>query len=313
MYEQAVDAANKHLLFRPMLKDGQWPSPVLGLGQAEVRADLDLDREQGNPHLQAEYAHLTCFAGGMWGLGSRLFDRPADLEIAKQLAEGCVWAYNSTATGIMPESFDVLPCKSVDGACPWNQTRWEAALDPYRETREAQQALEEENRQQYLIEVERRKQAQALGEKKEASAGAEAKASLPPDSPEAKADAATSSVGDVPTSGPIAKRQLGNAGETSAAEPQRTSSGIESAAAQSTTAGEASAETASTATTSVAFASTATEEAPQATSSASFDDSIFHYPTHEEYVQKRIKDEGLAPGVMRITSKNYLLRYASPF
>lgn len=41
----------------------------------------------------------------MLAIGSKTLDRPKDLELAIELAETCFWAYNSTTTGIGPESF----------------------------------------------------------------------------------------------------------------------------------------------------------------------------------------------------------------
>ncbi|KAK9899350.1 glycoside hydrolase family 47 protein [Cystobasidium minutum MCA 4210] len=47
--------------------------------------------------------HLTTFAGGMLALGSRLLSRAKDLLMGAELTESAVWAYRSTATGLMPE------------------------------------------------------------------------------------------------------------------------------------------------------------------------------------------------------------------
>ncbi|KAL7775405.1 hypothetical protein CFE70_009248 [Pyrenophora teres f. teres 0-1] len=136
MYEQSMDAVKKHLLFRPMLPKGE---DVLFSGKLRVPALDDTDK-LGD--LTPENAHLTCFTGGMFGMGSKIFNRPEDLEIAKKLTEGCVWSYDMTQTGIMPESFEVAPCEDMKN-CAWNETaywealdpRWEARLDHYREQR----------------------------------------------------------------------------------------------------------------------------------------------------------------------------------
>ncbi len=68
-------------------------------------------------------------------MGAKVFEREGDLDIAAKLTEGCVWAYNSTRTGIMPESFRVVPCASRE-ECAWNETRWWDFLDPYAHNRE---------------------------------------------------------------------------------------------------------------------------------------------------------------------------------
>lgn len=62
-------------------------------------------------------------------MGAKIFDLEGDLEIAKKLTDGCVWAYEATTSGIMPERFTSLACESVT-SCPWNETAYYLALDP---------------------------------------------------------------------------------------------------------------------------------------------------------------------------------------
>ena len=81
-----------------------------------------------------EGAHLSCFAGGMYAMGAKIFGRDEDLELGAKLTEGCVWAYNATATGIMPEHFLVSQCESMTD-CKWNKTKYWEDLDPYAESR----------------------------------------------------------------------------------------------------------------------------------------------------------------------------------
>lgn len=129
MYETSAEVMKKHLVFRPMLPNND---DVLFSGKRTVPA-----QEPGEPftsELEPEYAHLTCFAGGMFGMSAKIFDRPKDLEIAVKLTEGCVWAYNMTATGIMPEAFEGVPCESRKD-CSWNQTLYHEILDPNSENR----------------------------------------------------------------------------------------------------------------------------------------------------------------------------------
>ncbi|GFG14166.1 mannosyl-oligosaccharide 1,2-alpha-mannosidase MNS1 [Aspergillus udagawae] len=72
----------------------------------------------GQPALRTEVQHLACFVGGMVGLGARINDSPEELAIAIRLTEGCVWAYQNTASGIMPEIFHIDQCPS-EGLCEW--------------------------------------------------------------------------------------------------------------------------------------------------------------------------------------------------
>ncbi|KAH7032819.1 class I alpha-mannosidase [Microdochium trichocladiopsis] len=119
LYEGFIDVAMKHLLKRganpqnvpvAFFVDGR----ISGAGtwKAEITT---------NNHAQ----HLTCFTGGMVGLAAKVFSRPHDLEAAAQLTNGCVWAYNTTATGLGPEAFAFVPC---DDDCQWTEKRWVDAL-----------------------------------------------------------------------------------------------------------------------------------------------------------------------------------------
>lgn len=151
MYERAMDTVRKYLLFRPMVKDDRDIRFVATVTSSAPPSDTDTRSLK----YQYEGTHLTCFAGGMFGIGAKIFDIEGDMDIAAKLTDGCVWAYESTATGIMPETFEVLPCESMD-SCTWNETRYWDALDPYveerikqaqawyqRELRKAQQAQKE--------------------------------------------------------------------------------------------------------------------------------------------------------------------------
>ena len=148
MYESAADAAIKHLLYRPMIKDEK--RNILFPGQLTVKDEQGtMNVKKSERDFFHEGSHLGCFVGGMFGVGAKIFNRNADLDIAKRLTDGCVWAYESTPTGIMPEGFEMIPCETQD-ICPFNQTRWYKALDPYGESRianaRAQQEQEEEAR-----------------------------------------------------------------------------------------------------------------------------------------------------------------------
>lgn len=129
MYEMSMDVVKKYLIFRPMLPN---EDEILFSGKLNVYSAPRDDGEIGN--LEPENAHLTCFAGGMFAMGAKIFDRKEDLEIAQKLTEGCVWSYNATSTGIMPESFLAVPCDSTEH-CEWNQTKYWEAIDPASESR----------------------------------------------------------------------------------------------------------------------------------------------------------------------------------
>ncbi|KAF4774875.1 glycosyl hydrolase family 47 [Colletotrichum scovillei] len=129
MHIKTVEAVKKWLLYRPMV-----PKERDILFSAKVSTSGDPEND-----LRTEYevTHLTCFIGGMFGLGGKIFDRPDDIEIAKKLTDGCVWAYETMPSGIMPEGASVVPCASTK-SCPWNETLWWEHLDPSADWREAQ-------------------------------------------------------------------------------------------------------------------------------------------------------------------------------
>lgn len=64
----------------------------------------------------------------MFGLGGKLFENAEHVNIGEKTTRGCVWAYDSMPTGIMPEIFGLLPCPTLE-ACEWNENEWEAKGD----------------------------------------------------------------------------------------------------------------------------------------------------------------------------------------
>ncbi|KAG6034156.1 hypothetical protein E4U19_005926 [Claviceps sp. Clav32 group G5] len=121
LYEDAVDGINKHLLFRPMIPD-DWD--IIFPARVGIKADTNVVS-----NIDYEVTHLTCFIGGMYALGGKLFGRQKDIEYAAKLTNGCVWAYQSTASGIMPEFGYLVPCPTFK-QCSFNETLWRQALDP---------------------------------------------------------------------------------------------------------------------------------------------------------------------------------------
>ncbi|KAI0165396.1 glycoside hydrolase family 47 protein [Hypoxylon sp. FL1284] len=129
MHMKVAAAVKKWLLFRPMVPDDR-----------DILFSAKINTE-GSPETDAvvewEVTHLTCFIGGMFGMGGKIFDVPEDVEIGKRLTDGCVWAYESTPSGIMPEGGSVVPCAEVNN-CHWNETAYKLWLDPLYESRNEQ-------------------------------------------------------------------------------------------------------------------------------------------------------------------------------
>lgn len=129
MHSKVADAVKKWLLYRPMVPDERdilFSAKVTTAGKPET----DLMTE-------FEVTHLTCFLGGMFAMAGKIFEDRVDLEIGRKLTDGCVWAYETTPTGIMPEGATVVPCADATN-CKWNETLWHQYLDPLWSTREKQ-------------------------------------------------------------------------------------------------------------------------------------------------------------------------------
>lgn len=117
MYTKAMTAAKNHLLFRPMLPNKD--VDILFSGNV-------LSNGQGTIDLIPQTQHLTCFVGGMFAMGGKLFDIPKDVEIGERLARGCAWAYKVMPTHVMPEEMRLVPCPDTNmGRCAWDEGRWE--------------------------------------------------------------------------------------------------------------------------------------------------------------------------------------------
>ncbi|KAI6092077.1 glycoside hydrolase family 47 protein [Hypoxylon rubiginosum] len=114
LYRDAMETATKHLLFRPMVPD---QADILFSGNAYVSQDSGV-------RLHPEGQHLACFVGGMYGLGGKLFNVEKHIEVGEKVTRGCIWAYDSMPTGIMPEIFGLLPCPTLE-ACEWDEKEWE--------------------------------------------------------------------------------------------------------------------------------------------------------------------------------------------
>ncbi|KAF9693932.1 hypothetical protein EKO04_007830 [Ascochyta lentis] len=117
LYTDSAEKIDEHMLFRPSLPDESLSKSLLFC--ADVRSV-----RPNEVTLEPEMQHLTCFIGGMFGLAGRLFSKPSHIELGEKLTKGCIYAYAAMPTGIAPEIFKTLPCKSRD-VCAWNETEWQ--------------------------------------------------------------------------------------------------------------------------------------------------------------------------------------------
>lgn len=104
-YLAALDDIKTYMLFKPKIPGGEnvlFASSIgVSMKEDKILVEQELDMQ-----------HLTCFAGGMFGLGSRLFNRPDDMDIAEKLTMGCVSLYEKL--DIMPEIIHVNKMKSKE-------------------------------------------------------------------------------------------------------------------------------------------------------------------------------------------------------
>jgi mannosyl-oligosaccharide alpha-1,2-mannosidase len=119
MYENFIDVAKEYLFFRPMTVDER---DILISGAVAVNRGE-------KPSLIPELQHLTCFAGGMLAIAGKIFSRADDVEAGRKLTDGCIWAYENTPTGIMPETILAVPCKNKT-SCRWSTEAWWDSIEP---------------------------------------------------------------------------------------------------------------------------------------------------------------------------------------
>ena len=143
IYEVSADVITKDLLYRTMIPDEKRRILHPGLAKISDRAE--------RPDFEPEGSHLGCFAGGMYAIGAKIFGRTGDMKIAKELTDGCVWAYEATTTGIMPDGYLALQCPNRND-CPWNETFYHEKLDPYGHLREKNRLAQQQN----LLEIQQK-------------------------------------------------------------------------------------------------------------------------------------------------------------
>jgi len=162
LYQTAMIQIKQHLFFRPMSVDN---ADILLTGNVEVVTSSAINLD---PAMQ----HLACFVGGMVGIGSKIFNNSLELEIARKLVDGCIWAYNLMPTGIMPERFHVVPCpgpnRSSGEHCAWNENVWGMAMvsrNSYDEQPSDQKLPFEERVRQKALRLRLPKPISAIGER----------------------------------------------------------------------------------------------------------------------------------------------------
>jgi hypothetical protein len=87
MYAEATDSAYEHLIRHVKVIPGRDDLSTIGLAVSffvsllnYTRASADVSHSQQWGMYSSTLEHLTCFAGGMLGLGARLLEREEDLQ-----------------------------------------------------------------------------------------------------------------------------------------------------------------------------------------------------------------------------------------
>ncbi|KAF9427406.1 hypothetical protein BGZ94_004976 [Podila epigama] len=99
MFETVASSISQYMVSRPATQDaGSQAYAILGKVSSSTKS------------ISTEMEHLACFIGGSLAMGSKYFDRPEDMELAKEVTESCYQSYHQSATGLGPENmkFEVV-------------------------------------------------------------------------------------------------------------------------------------------------------------------------------------------------------------
>ncbi|KAF2083698.1 glycoside hydrolase family 47 protein [Saccharata proteae CBS 121410] len=117
LFEDTAKPMKEHLFYRPLTRKNE---DILLPGDVNVEKD-------GLIYLDPRNQHLSCYVGGMFGIAGKIFENPEDVAVGKKLAEGCIWAYEASPNGIMPEIMRSVPCEDAHD-CVWDEKMWLRAV-----------------------------------------------------------------------------------------------------------------------------------------------------------------------------------------
>lgn len=121
MWRTALPMLKKHIIFQP---NAPHNTEILFPGELSAWSD--------RTSLSGKMEHLSCFLGGVFALSSRtIVESQEDLDVAARLTQGCVWAYDSTPSGIMPDTLTLDPCPHTKPNCAWKggRSRWQGNIE----------------------------------------------------------------------------------------------------------------------------------------------------------------------------------------
>ncbi|KAH7060410.1 putative endoplasmic reticulum mannosyl-oligosaccharide 1,2-alpha-mannosidase [Macrophomina phaseolina] len=126
LFTHASIPIKRHMLYRPMTP-----------GNKDVLLPGDVATDGASPpqtvFLEPKTQHLSCYAGGMFALAGRVFANAEDVDVGRRLTDGCLWAYDASPHGIMPEAMYALPCPQTGPwageRCEWQEDVWFDAVE----------------------------------------------------------------------------------------------------------------------------------------------------------------------------------------
>ena len=120
LYLDSMIPMRKHIFYRAMTKTGE---DIRFAGEVQTTGNTPASKIVTDPQAQ----HLGCFAGGMVAIGSKIFQNSKDLDLGRKLMEGCLWGYEVSPLGVMPEIIHTVRCED-ENECPWDEKKWHAAI-----------------------------------------------------------------------------------------------------------------------------------------------------------------------------------------
>ena len=117
LYLNALRPIQENIIYKPMTIDDR-----------DIRIAGQVTSDSNTIRAEPQMQHLTCFAGGMVALGSRISQDTELLRLGRQLTDGCIWGYEIMPRGILPEIIHTTRCASV-AECQWDESAWHSSVD----------------------------------------------------------------------------------------------------------------------------------------------------------------------------------------
>ena len=296
MYEKSAEVFIDKLFFRPMT-EGNLDILISGDYRHFRRVN---GQPQVNTELIPQNSHLTCFTGGMVAMAAKIFERKEDLEIAAKITEGCIWSYDATTSGIMPEEFEALPCPDDGDNCQWDEAYWREKLDPNAQTRAQQyehQMKLAKDREERLAKIKATKEEEEQKRRLEAPGSSQQQQMSEDEWPRQ----------EQPTQEEMQQQKQRHQAEPVPVSADKNEDQVRTKAKRDLPAGKQPIDP-KTPIREILKSTLNSDKTDQ--SSHLYDAYHIKPPTsHDDFVDARIREERLPKGFTRISRRNYILRY----